>query len=58
VNHPNDDTDFEALVTEASRTALDKHYEEHMAAKRQLEPGVIVRPGIGQVLAVGGVPVR
>jgi hypothetical protein len=34
------------------RSELDKIHAEHMAAKRQLEPELIVRYGIGQVLGV------
>jgi hypothetical protein len=34
------------------RRPLDALYEEHMAAKRRPQPGVIIRPGIGQVLGV------
>ena len=39
-------------MIEAGRSPLDKVYAEHMAAKRQREPKVIVRHGIGQVLGV------
>ena len=46
----------EALI-EAGRSPLDRHYQEHLAAKRTREPQVITRYGIGRVLAVGGVPV-
>ena len=52
-----DRRNFEQANVEASRTPLQKHYAEHVAAKRQREPQVITRSGIGQVLAVGGVPV-
>ena len=42
---------------DANRRPLDRIYDEWQAAKRQLQPGVIVRPNVGQVLAVDGVPV-
>ena len=48
---------FEQANTEASRTPIQKHYDEHMAAKRATSEPQVLRPGIGQVLAVGGVPV-
>ena len=48
VTHEN----FERANTEASRSPLDRLYAEHVAAKRQREPEVIIRYGIGQVLMV------
>lgn len=45
-----DENQHQAFV-EASRSPLDRIYAEHMAASK-LEPGVIVRPGIGRVLGV------
>jgi hypothetical protein len=42
----------QAALVEANRTPIEKYYDEYVAAKRQLEPGLIVRPGIGQVLGV------
>ena len=41
-----------ATQCRASRSPLDGHYAEHMAAKRPREPEVIVWRGIGQVLGV------
>jgi hypothetical protein len=52
VDHHN----FQQANTEASRTPLQKHHDEFVAAKRATEPQVITRYGIGKVLAVG-VPV-
>ena len=47
------DANFERAMTEASRSSLDRLYAEHMAAKHQREPQVIVRHNIGTVLGVG-----
>ena len=58
VTDANQDANQEQAFLEANRRPLDKLYDEYKAAQRQLEPGVIVRRNIGQVLAVGGVPVR
>lgn len=46
------DENQEQAFLEANRSPLDKLYDEHMAAKRQRQPEVIVRYGIGQVLGV------
>jgi hypothetical protein len=47
------DANQEQAFVEASRRPTDRYYHEFVAAKRQLEPGVIVRRNIGQVLGVG-----
>ena len=46
------DENQEQAFLDANRRPLDRIYDESKAAKRQLEPGVIVRYGIGQVLGV------
>jgi hypothetical protein len=48
VTHEN----FEAANTEASRTPLDKLYDEVYGRQKVLDPQVLIRPGIGQVLGV------
>ncbi len=58
VGYPVTWDNFEAANVAASRTPLQQHWDEHVAAKREREPEVIRRYGIGPVLAVGGVPVR
>ena len=46
------DANQHQAFVEASRSPLDRLYDEHAAAKRQLEPAVIIRRNIGQVLGV------
>ena len=46
------DANQEQAFLESNRRPLDKLYDEYKAAKRQLEPGVIVRRNIGHVLGV------
>ncbi len=51
------DENFESALTQAHCRPLDVAYDEPKAA-RVREPQVIVRPGIGRVLALNGVPIR
>jgi len=49
---------FDAALVQASRSPIEKACDEFMAAMQPAnEAKVLIRPGIGQVLAVGGVPV-
>ena len=55
-----DENQHQAFL-EANRSPLQKHYDDFVAAKRvspSVPSGVIVRPGVGRVLAVGGIPIR
>jgi hypothetical protein len=52
------DANQEQAFLDANRRPLDRLYDEHVAAQRATSgPQVLIRPGIGQVLALGGVPV-
>jgi hypothetical protein len=53
-----DESNLEQAMIEASRPALVKYHAELLRAKRSTEPQVLVRPGIGRVTAVGGVPFK
>ncbi len=46
------DENFERAITQANRSAIEKEYDEFMTARQRLNPQVLIRPGIGQVLGV------